>query len=122
MQSARRTGRAARGDALAAWDELRAILQDLGLPAPDSETPRARGARLVRERGADPDAVSILVRAVERASYVRPGEARTAPDLRPALGTIRRGLREHVSGRARIAALLAPRSLLGARLPATSTG
>ncbi len=122
VQAARRTRRAAGGDALAAWDELRAILQDLGLPAPDSETPRARGARLVRERGADADAVAILVRAVERASYVRPGEARTAPDLRPALGTIRRGLREHVSGRSRIAALLAPRSLLGARLLATSTG
>ncbi|GAA4486265.1 DUF3488 and transglutaminase-like domain-containing protein [Microbacterium panaciterrae] len=121
VQGARRMSRAARGDAVAAWDELRAILQDLGLPAPASESARARGARLVRDRGADPDAVAALVNAVERASYTRPGAPETGSDLRGALGTVRAGLRAHVSRRDRIRARLAPRSLLGDRMLATST-
>lgn len=128
-QSARRTGRAARGDAPAAWDELRATLQDLRLPAPASESPRVRGARLVREHGVDPAAMNALVRAVERASYARPDDRApadsvpaTSADLRPALATICTSLRRHASWRNRITAALVPRSLLGARLTTPRAG
>ncbi|MGN8026445.1 transglutaminase family protein [Microbacterium sp. 22242] len=128
LLSVRRMSSARKGDALAAWAELRAILQDLGLPAPVSESPRSRGARLVRERGADPAAVEALVRAVERASYARPGEAAgsrgeaTGTELVRALGSISAELRRRVSLRDRIAAVVAPRSLLGARLmPASAS-
>jgi len=123
VQTARRRAAAGRGDAVAAWSELRATLQDLGLPASSAESPRGRGARLVRERGADPADMDVLVRAIERSSYARAGSG-SAPDvgdLRPPLDAIRAQLREHVSRRDRLTAVLAPRSLLGARLLATST-
>ncbi|WP_295013334.1 DUF3488 and transglutaminase-like domain-containing protein [uncultured Microbacterium sp.] len=144
LLSARRRRRAARGDALAAWDELRATLQDLGLPASAAESPRARGERLVRDRGVDREAVAALVHAVERASYARPGvgspdpsrtgvptpdprtpDPRTAgtrtEDLRRALDTVDRELRRGSARRDRIAAILMPRSLAGARLAPAST-
>ncbi|MBS1905631.1 MAG: transglutaminase domain-containing protein [Actinobacteria bacterium] len=121
LQTARRRAAAGRGDAVAAWTELRATLQDLGLPAPAAESPRARGARLVRDRGADAAAIQALVRAIERASYAREGaDPAAATDLRPPLDAIRAQLREHVSRRDRVAAVFAPRSLLGARLLAAS--
>ncbi|MFD6700810.1 MULTISPECIES: transglutaminaseTgpA domain-containing protein [unclassified Microbacterium] len=123
VQAARRRASAGRGDAVAAWSELRATLQDLGLPASSAESPRARGARLVRDRGADPADMDVLVRAIERASYARSGSGSASDDvdLRPPLDAIRRRLREHASRRDRMAAVLAPRSLLGARLLAAST-
>jgi len=126
LQAARRRAAAARGDAEAAWTELRATLQDLGLPAPNAESPRARGERLVRERGVDAAAMESLVHAIERASYARPGSDAAgsdaaAADLRPALDAIRAELREHVSRSNRIAGVLAPRSLLGTGLLAAST-
>ena len=123
IQAVRRRRAAGRGDAVAAWTELRATLQDLGLPAPAAESPRARGERLVRERGADPTAMDALVRAIERASYARDGSGSgsDSADLQRPLDAIRAQLRAHVSRRDRIAAALAPRSLLGARLLAAST-
>lgn len=120
-QRLRRRTAAARGDAVAAWAELRATLQDLGLPAPPSESPRARGERLVRERGVDPEAADALVRAIERSSYAPPGSGTAArEDLRAPLDALRRELRETVSRRDRLAAAFTPRSLLGARLLAAS--
>ncbi|MBS1896564.1 MAG: transglutaminase domain-containing protein [Actinobacteria bacterium] len=125
VQLSGRRAAARRGDADAAWAELRATLQDLGLPAPPAESPRRRGERLVRERGVDPAAVALLVRAIERASYApsgsESGSGSRAEDLRAPLDAIRRELRLHVSRRDRVAAVLAPRSLLGARLLAAST-
>ncbi|MDQ4214362.1 DUF3488 and transglutaminase-like domain-containing protein [Microbacterium capsulatum] len=120
VQRAVRMSRAGRGDAIAAWTELRATLQDLGLPAPESESPRRRGVRLVRERGVDAEAVAALVGAVERSSYAPPGEP-VAGDLRRPLAGIRAELRRGMPARNRIGAVLAPRSLLGARLAATTT-
>ena len=124
-QLSRRRTAARRGDADAAWSELRATLQDLGLPAPPAESPRRRGERLVGERGVDPAAIGVLVRAIEHASYARSGSgsgsAARVDDLRAPLDAIRRELRQHVSRRDRVAAVLAPRSLLGARLLAAST-
>ncbi|MBS1674456.1 MAG: transglutaminase domain-containing protein, partial [Actinobacteria bacterium] len=116
-----RRARAGRGDAEAAWAELQATLQDLGQPASPAESPRARGERLVRERGADPAAIDVLVRAIERSSYARPGASGgTAGDLRPALDSVRAGLRQSASRRDRLAAVFAPRSLLGGRLVTAS--
>lgn len=120
LQIVRRRSAARRGDAAAAWTELRAALQDLGLPAPPAESPRRRGERLVRERGVDPAAMEALVRAIERTSYAPPGSSADAGDLRAPLDAIRRALRRQVSRRDRIAAALIPRSLLGARLLAAS--
>ena len=123
LQTMRRRAAAGHGDAVAAWTELRATLQDLGLPASSAESPRARGARLVRERGVDPAATDALVRAIEQASYapLTSGSPPEGSDLRPPLDAIRARLRAHVSRRDRIAAALTPRSLLGSRLLATST-
>jgi transglutaminase-like putative cysteine protease len=121
VQSLRRRAGAARGDAVAAWAELRATLQDLRLPAPPSESPRARGERLVRERGVDPAAADALVRAIERSSYAPAGWGSAArEDLRTPLDALRRELRETVSRRDRLAAVFTPRSLLGLRVLAAS--
>lgn len=112
-----RRRRAARGDAYAAWTEVRATLVDLGLPVSDAETPRTRGAHLV-ERGADAVAVQRLVGAVERASFARsPGET---GDLSDALRSVLDALGRSVDGRDRVRALLLPRSLV-AQSPARAT-
>ena len=123
LQTVRRRAAAGRGDAVAAWTEVRATLQDLGLPASPAESPRARGERLVRERGVDPAAMDALVRAIERASYARQaaGSPPDGVDLRPPLDAVRARLHAHVSRRDRVAAALTPRSLLGSRLLASST-
>ncbi|MDR6868995.1 transglutaminase-like putative cysteine protease [Microbacterium resistens] len=120
--------RASRGDAMAAWAEVRDTLRDLGLPASSAESPRTRGNRLVRERDVDADAVRVLVTAVERASYARAeastrasGSADTA-DLAGAVQRIRSDLRHGASGRDRLLATFAPRSLFGGRLAASSVG
>lgn len=127
VQLGRRRAAALRGDAAAAWNELRAALQDLGLPAPPAESPRGRGERLVRECGVDPAAIGTLVGAIERSSYARtgsaaqPGSAAPRDDLRAPLDAVLRQLRQHGSRRDRLAAVFVPRSLLGARLLAPST-
>lgn len=104
----RRRARARDGDAAIAWRELRATLTDLGLPVSDADSPRARGVGLI-ERGADAEAVGILVDAIERASYA-PGSA-NAGDLTGALARVSADLHHHVDTRSRAAALLLPRSL-----------
>ncbi|WP_194421741.1 transglutaminaseTgpA domain-containing protein [Microbacterium abyssi] len=108
----RRRMRARGGDASAAWQEVRATLVDLQLPASDADTPRTRGAALVK-RGADASAVQQLVDAVERASYAPSGT--DADDLSKALSTVVADLHRSVDGRDRISAVLVPRSLFAAR-------
>ncbi|MEI3842918.1 MULTISPECIES: transglutaminase family protein [Microbacterium] len=71
IRRAARFGAIRRGDATAAWAEVRDSLLDLGLPASSAESPRTRGARLTATRDVDPGAVRVLVTAVERASYAR---------------------------------------------------
>lgn len=121
-QTARRRTAAGRGDAVAAWTELSATLQDLGLPTSAAESARARGERLSRDHEVDARSMDVLVCAIERASYARPGSSAAATtDLRPALDRIRTQLRRRASRRDRTIAVLAPRSLLGSRLLAAST-
>ncbi|MGN7947414.1 transglutaminaseTgpA domain-containing protein [Microbacterium sp. 22215] len=111
---AARRGRARRGDAAAAWEELRATVQDLGLPLSDAETPRMRGDDLVRDNGVDAGEMRLLVDAIERASYARPSDD-SSDDLAGPLGDVIAGLRRSVDGRTRVVALLLPRSLFVSR-------
>lgn len=115
---ARRLGRAAEGDAGAAWTELRDTLTDLGVPPSDAESPRRRATLLVRERSVDAEAMRRIADAVERATYARPGA--DADDLADALRTVLRDLRLSVDGPARVRARLIPRSLFTARAPETA--
>jgi len=117
---ASRRGRARRGDAAAAWAELRATLEDLHLPLSDAETPRVRGDDLIRDDRVDAEAMRTIVAAVERANYAR-ASSRTAHDLDAALGaaldTVLAGLRHSVDRGARVRAFLVPRSLfIGGRV------
>ncbi|ALX65545.1 DUF3488 and transglutaminase-like domain-containing protein [Microbacterium sp. XT11] len=107
-QRTARRGRARRGDAAAAWAELRATMIDLGIAVSDADSPRRRGSTLVAENGVDADAMRALTDAVERASY-----ARSAPpaDLVPALDAVMRQVRRSVARPTRVRALLLPRSL-----------
>lgn len=108
----RRGSHARRGDAAAAWHEVRAVMVDLNLSVSDAESPRVRGAELV-ERGADPEDVGALVDAVERASFARstpPGH-----DLTPALSRTCRALRRSAAPRDRFLARFLPRSLAARR-------
>ncbi|WP_144797571.1 DUF3488 and transglutaminase-like domain-containing protein [Microbacterium paludicola] len=100
--------RARRGDAAAAWREIRATLTDLHLPVSDADTPRLRGAHLV-ERGAPPDEVRRLVDAVERVSFARSDDG--IGDLARELAHVTAALPRAVDVRGRLAALLLPRSL-----------
>lgn len=118
----RRRARMRDGDALAAWDEIADTLRDLGLPAPGTESPRARGRRLVAERGVDDSAVDALVRAVEQASYAPDPATVDGDALLAATRRIRADLLASMSRRDRWSALLTPRSLLGGRLAPASAG
>ncbi|MFJ4222706.1 transglutaminaseTgpA domain-containing protein [Microbacterium sp. NPDC089695] len=111
---ASRRGRARRGDAASAWTELRATMLDLGLSLSDAESPRMRGADLVRDHGVDADAMRMLTDAVEHASYARPSAA-PADDLDDALATVLARLRRSVDRPARLRALFIPRSLFASR-------
>ncbi|KYJ97909.1 hypothetical protein AUV07_14820 [Microbacterium sp. CH1] len=108
-----RMRRAARGDAAAAWAELRDTLIDLRIPVSDAESPRMRAAGLVREAGADETALGRLVVAVEHANYARASAA--ADDLAVPLRAVLVSLRAHVAGGTRAEALLLPRSLYAPR-------
>lgn len=113
IRRAFRGRRARTGDAMAAWAELRDTLLDLGIAVSDADTPRARGATLVRERGADASAMRRLTDAVEQTSYARSGAE--AGDLSAPLATILGGLRRSVDRRSRLTAVLFPRSLFAGR-------
>lgn len=109
-----RMRRAARGDAAAAWAELRDTLLDLALPVSDADSPRARAAALARDRGADAAALQRLTTAVERANYARPG-AQETDDLAEPLRAVLSSLQHSVDGPTRVRARLLPRSLYAPR-------
>ncbi|MFE0319304.1 transglutaminase TgpA family protein [Streptomyces albogriseolus] len=96
---------------LAAWEELTDTAWDHGIAPDESLTPRGAADRVVRTGGLDGDAAASVRRlagAVEQVLY--------APRPRPAVGLaddVRRAaaaLRDSASRRARLRALLAPRS------------
>ena len=113
LRTSRRT-RARRGDAGAAWGELRATMLDLGIAVSDAESPRMRAADLVRDKRVETHDVRVLTDAVERASYARPS-AEKADAVDDALGRVLADLRRSVSRPARVRAFLLPRSLFATR-------
>ncbi|WP_460799912.1 transglutaminase family protein [Microbacterium sp. GXF0217] len=123
VRRAIRVGRARTGDAASAWAELRDTMIDLGLNPSDAQSPRARAAQLVSERGADAEALGVLVGAIERASYARAGDrsgrAGFDVDLAEPLRHVLGQLRSSVDVRSRWVAALAPRSLFLQRPSAT---
>ncbi|TQK20286.1 transglutaminase superfamily protein [Microbacterium sp. SLBN-154] len=102
------------GDAAAAWAVVQDTAIDLGIPSPISESPRALGARLITEAGAPADAMGVLIRAIERASYAPggrhgfgQGEATAA-----AAREVRAELLAAAQPARRLLALVVPRSLI----------
>ena len=108
-----RLRRARQGDAAAVWAELRDTLQDLQLPVSDADTPRTRAADLIRDSRVDPDAMSQLTDAVERANYARTGGEPV--DLAVPLAVVLGRLRRSVDRPTQVSALLLPRSLFATR-------
>ncbi len=62
------------GDAAAAWLTVQDVAIDLGIDVPASETPRSLGTRLVEQHGAPAAEMSLLISAIERASYAPGGK------------------------------------------------
>lgn len=97
---------------LAAWRELTDSAWDYGIPPDDSLTPRMAAARIVRDArlaGPPAEAVGRLATAVEQALYApspQPTEAAAVADVEAA----RAGLRASAGRRARVRAVVAPRS------------
>ncbi|CAH0247987.1 Protein-glutamine gamma-glutamyltransferase [Microbacterium oxydans] len=108
-----RLGRARRGDAGAAWAEMRDTMVDLQLPLSAADTPRVRGAALVTQYHVDADAVGRLTRAVERTNYAREGSA--GDDLADPLRAVLGGMQRHCDRVTQVRALLLPRSLFMTR-------
>ncbi|MFG6403674.1 DUF3488 and DUF4129 domain-containing transglutaminase family protein [Microbacterium sp. P04] len=111
LRRRRRRAEARGGDAAAAWLAVQERAVDLGIPVPASESPRAFGSRLVRQRGADPTAMDTLVTAIERASYAREPDPGSGEQLMDAVDTVSSGLLATVSGTRRLLAQVLPRSL-----------
>lgn len=116
LRAWRRRSRAPRilaGDAVAAWAEIRADAVDLGIRAPDAESPRAFAARLVEDHGVDADDIGLVRDALERAVYAEDGvDPARGPALADAVERIRERLRAGASAAGRVRALVLPRSLL----------
>lgn len=109
----RRAAQARDGSALAAWRLVQDAAIDLGIPVPDSESPRAFGYRLHRHHGAPAAAVDRLVDAVERASYAPPGSfGDEGATLTTDAAAVRAGLYSAVAPSRRRIARLLPRSLV----------
>lgn len=108
----RRLASARRGRADAAWTELRDLAVDLGIPVPAAETPREFGRRIVRQHGADAEAVRLLVEAIERESYAEQTAVVPGAALVAAVRTASAGLHDTASRARGALAAVAPRSLL----------
>lgn len=108
------------GDAVAAWAEIRACAVDLGIPAPDAESPRAFAARLVEVHGVDAHDIGLVRDALEHAIYAE-DDARSgdATVLAAAVDRVRAHLRTATSAVRRALAVVLPRSLTMREQPAT---
>ncbi|MFS0794655.1 transglutaminaseTgpA domain-containing protein [Microbacterium sp. 1P10AE] len=123
LRAWRRRSRAAlirEGDAVAAWTEIRAEAVDLGIRAPDAESPRAFAARLIELDVVDVDDIGVVREALERAIYAEDGGDRgSGPALADAVARIRARLRAGTSPGRRLLALVFPRSLTMRAEPAS---
>jgi transglutaminase-like putative cysteine protease len=113
----RREAQTARGSALAAWDELRDLADDLGLRTSDARTPRQLSADLAAHL--DDDGRRALARlriALESEAFA---EQAGDPDPHD-LTIVSRSLRRRAGFVQRLAAAALPRSLFASWLPAPS--
>ena len=102
------------GDAAAAWIMVQDAAIDVSIPVPSSESPRGFAQRLVVDYGVPRDAMTLLVRAIERASYDHYGarDFGSAEKVTDAATEVRAALLRAVPPSRRVLALLAPRSLI----------
>ncbi|GAA4750340.1 hypothetical protein GCM10025783_23560 [Amnibacterium soli] len=108
----RRLGRLEQDGPAGAWRELLDTARDLGLPTARGRSPRGIEAELAERTGRSPEAKAALARlraAYERQAYSRVSAAATRRDVEQVIDA----LRGQVTGGARLAATLAPRSLFG---------
>ena len=107
--------RAARsGDAATAWLMVQDAAIDLGIDVPASETPRVLGTRLVEEHAAPNPEMSLLISAIERASYAPGGRHAfwQGDAMADAAVTASSAMISAVDLPRRLLALLVPRSLI----------
>ena len=102
------------GDAAAAWMAVQDAAIDLGIDVPASETPRTLGTRLVEQHGAPATEMSLLISAIERASYAPGGKHAfwQGDAIADAAVTVRAAMMSSVDTPRRLLALLVPRSLV----------
>jgi transglutaminase-like putative cysteine protease len=102
------------GDAAAAWLAVQDAAIDLGIDVPASETPRSLGTRLVQAHGAPAAEMSLLISAIERASYAPGGKHAfwQGDAIADAATTVRAALLATVDTPRKVLAILAPRSLI----------
>ncbi|HQA22216.1 MAG TPA: DUF3488 and transglutaminase-like domain-containing protein [Rhodoglobus sp.] len=111
----RRVAAARAGSTRAAWQELTAVVTDLGIPLSSSLTPRQAAAELgeLLDPG-ERDALNHLTAALEAEAFA--GASRTPVPV-DELRIVLRGLRRGAGVGARLAAAVLPRSLVAAWLP-----
>lgn len=115
----RREAETARGSALAAWDELRDLADDLGLRTSDARTPRQLSGDLADHLDDDGQrALARLRTALETEAFA---EQTGNPDPHD-LTIVCRSLRRRAGIVRRLVAALFPRSLFASWLPAPSPG
>lgn len=102
------------GDAAAAWLAVQDGAIDLGIDVPASETPRTLGTRLVHGHGAPAAEMSLLISAIERASYAPGGKHAfwQGEAIADAAATVRAQMLSAAPAPRRLLALLVPRSLI----------
>ena len=102
------------GDAAAAWLAVQDAAIDLGIDVPASETPRALGTRLVHDHGAPAAEMSLLISAIERASYAPGGKHAfwQGEAIADAATAVRAAMLAAEDTPRRVLALLVPRSLI----------
>lgn len=108
-----RARRLGSGQVLAAWRELGDAAWDAGIVPDEALSPRGAADRVVSLGRLDPaaaDAVRRVAGAVERALYAPPGSEAPYGELAQDVLSARAGLLAGVSRRARLRALLLPRS------------
>ena len=102
------------GDAAAAWLAVQDAAIDLGIDVPASETPRRLGTRLVERHGAPAAEMSLLISAIERASYAPGGKHAfwQGDAIADAATTVRAAMLAAVDTPRRLLAIFVPRSLI----------
>jgi len=102
------------GDAAAAWLAVQDAAIDLGIDVPASETPRRLGTRLVERHGAPVAEMSLLIGAIERASYAPGGKHAfwQGDAIADAATTVRAAMLAAVDTPRRLLAIFVPRSLI----------